>query len=70
MVINRAKFDVCAAGSYEGVKTNRHSDRNEYISLAGFAGVTGRDPPSVMSGFSVSVQLASPASPIGLSCEQ
>ena len=38
--------------------------------LAGFAGVAGRVPPSVMSGLSNTVQLAAPASPIGLLCEQ
>ena len=35
-----------------------------------FAGVPGRDLPSVMSGFSISIQPAAPVSPIRLLCEQ
>ena len=37
-----------------------------YYVLAGFAGVTGRGPPSVTSGLRVSVQPAKPASHIRL----
>ena len=35
-----------------------------------FAGVVRQEPPTLMLGFSISVQPAAPASPIELLCEQ
>ena len=41
-----------------------------YSKLASPAGVAGSGPSSVMTGFSISVQPATPASRTGLLCEQ
>ena len=48
MVINRAKFDVCAPGSFGGVKTDRHTARITLYTL---------NVPSCLSTHNVALSL-------------
>ena len=69
VVINRVKLDACTSSNFGRVKTDGQTERIALYMLD-LPALQGRDPPSAMTGFSISVQPAVPTSRIGLLCEQ
>ena len=49
VVVNHAKFDICAPGSFGGVKTDRQNCvLHVYIRLASYTGVTRKGPINIV----------------------